>query len=246
MCTVAVAIGGDRRWPLVVAANRDERLGRDSESWALRELPGGRLAAAPRDREAGGTWAGVASSGLLVAITNFHAPGGRFPDRSLRSRGELVSQALAARSVAEARERAGAGDAARYNPFHLLVLDGAGGFLWRWDGDRAAVDELGPGLHVVTERDPFGRCPRGEWVRSHWPLDATPARLRELLSAHGEPPGAYPCLHLGDRYGTRSSFVLRLAPDLGLSELFVADGPPCVAPWEDRSALLGELAARKA
>src|SRR5512143_3766286 len=101
MCTVAVAVGGDRRWPLVVAANRDERLGRASEGWALRELPGGGCAAAPLDREAGGTWAGVSPGGLLVAITNFHAPGGRFPDRSLRSRGELVSRALSARGLAE-------------------------------------------------------------------------------------------------------------------------------------------------
>ncbi len=242
MCTVAVAVAADRRWPLVVAANRDERLGRPSETWALRALPGDVTAAAPRDLEGGGSWVGVADTGLLVAITNYHSPDRRFPDRTLRSRGELVSAALAARTVAAARELARATDAARYNPVHLLVLDGGGGFLWRHDGARAAIDALGPGLHVVTERDPEGRCPRGEWVRARWPLDLSPARLRELLSAHGNPEGDLPCIHLGEVYGTRSSSILRLAPSLAHSELYVADGPPCVTPLEDRSRLLADLA----
>jgi len=244
MCTVAVAVAADRRWPLVVAANRDERLGRPSEGWALRDLPGGGRAAAPRDLAAGGTWVGVADSGLLVAITNFHAPDGRFPDAALRSRGELVSAALSARTVAAARTAARATDAARYNPFHLLVLDGSGGFLWIHDGARAELEELGPGLHVVTERDPHGRCPRGEWVRSRWPLDPSPPRLRELLAAHGEPARDLPCIHMGEVYGTRSSFILRLAPALEHSELLAADGAPCAAPFEDRSRLLVELASR--
>jgi uncharacterized protein with NRDE domain len=246
MCTVAVAVAADRRWPLVMAANRDERLGRASESWALRELPGGVRAASPRDLEAGGTWVGVADSGLLVAITNYHAPDRTGPDRSLRSRGELVSAALSSRRLAAARERARATEAARYNPFHLLVLEGAGGFLWRFDGARAEIEDLGPGLHLVTERDPHGRCPRGEWVRGRWPLDASPGRLRQLLSAHGEPQGDLPCIHLGEAYGTRSSFVLRMARALEHSELYVADGPPCVTPMEDRSRLLAELGGRSA
>jgi uncharacterized protein with NRDE domain len=244
VCTVAVAVGADRRWPLVMAANRDERLGRPSEGWALRELPGGVRAAAPLDLLAGGTWVGVADSGLLVAITNYHPPEGGFPDRTRRSRGELVSAALASRTVAAARAGARATDVARYNPFHLLVVEAGGGFLWRHDGTRAELEELGTGLHLVTERDPHGRDPRGEWVRARWPLDPSPPRLRELLSAHGEPSGDFPCIHMGELYGTRSSFILRLAPRLEHSELLVADGAPCIAPFEDRSRLLGELAAR--
>ena len=80
MCTLAVALGADRRWPVVVAANRDERLGRPSEGWALRDGAGGPRYAAPRDAEAGGTWIGVAQTGLLVGITNYYSPDDRFPD----------------------------------------------------------------------------------------------------------------------------------------------------------------------
>lgn len=242
MCTLAVALGTDRRWPLVAAANRDERLGRPSEGWALRDLPGGGRAAAPRDVEQGGTWIGVSRAGLFVAITNFHAPDDRFPDRSRRSRGELVSSALAAPSLEAAREAARAADPHRYNPFHLLVARGAEGFLWRYDGERAGLDALGPGLHVVTERDPLGRGPRGEYVRSRWPVEPRPERLRELLAAHGEPPWDYPCLHLGAVYGTRSAAIVRLTPALEHAELYVADGPPCAALFEDRSRLLADLA----
>lgn len=237
-------MGADRRWPLVVAANRDERLGRPSESWALRELGGGSCAVAPRDVEHGGTWIGVADGGLFAAITNYYSPEGRFPDRGRRTRGELVSAALTARSTEAARAAVRALDPHRYNPFHLVVATGAGGFLWRYDGRRAEMDEVGPGLHVVSERDPHGRGPRAEYVRAHWPVDLSPGKLRQLLAGHGRPEQDFPCVHLGTEYGTRSSAVLRLASSLDHSELYVADGSPCVAPFDDRSRLLAELAAR--
>jgi len=242
MCTLAVALGVDRRWPLVVAANRDERLARPAESWALRELPGGARGAAPRDVEAGGTWIGVGAQGLFAALTNYHVPDRRFPDPSRRSRGELVLAVLAAGSLDAARRAVQALDAGRWNPFHLVASDGRDAFLWRHDGERTGLDPLGPGLHLVTERDAQGRGPRGDWIRSRWPLDLSPTRLRELLSGHGEPPGDTPCIHHGEQYGTRSSAILRLAPALAHSELLVADGPPCTAPFEDRSRLLAELA----
>jgi len=246
VCTIAAAVGTDRRWPLVVAANRDERLRRPAEGWALRQLPGGLRAALPRDQEHGGSWIGVAETGLFVAITNYHSPESRFPEPNRRSRGALVTAALGAGTLEEARAGARATDVERYNPFHLLVLQGAGGFLWRYDGSRAAIEEVGPGLHLVTEGDPYGRGPRGEWLRDRWPMDLAPARLRELLASHGEPARDYPCIHMGDVYGTRSASILRLAPSLAHAELYAADGPPCTAPLEDRSRLLAELASGRA
>lgn len=243
MCTLAVAFQVDRRWPIVAAANRDERLGRPSSGWALREGEGGRYAA-PADLVAGGTWMGLSDRGVLAGLTNYHAPHDWYPDAARRSRGEIVALALAAPSAGEARARLAAMDPARWNPFHLLVADARSAFLWRWDGEAAALDELAPGLHVVTERSPDGSCPRGALVRARWPLEPSAERLRELLALHGPDGAAATCIHGDPAYGTRSAAVLRLAPELGGSELLVADGRPCTTPFEDRSRLLAALARR--
>ncbi len=241
MCTLAVALGTDRRWPLVVAANRDERLGRPAEGWALREGPDDLRYAAPRDLLAGGTWIGVSASGLFAGVTNFHAPD-HPADPARSSRGELVRLALASGSTAGAHRALSSLPASRFNPFHLLVADGAGALLWWFDGDEAGFETLGTGLHLVTENSPVGDCPRGKAVRAGWPVDHSLPDLRRLLSEHAGPERVPTCIHAEPVYGTRSSAVLRLAPSLSHSELFVADGPPCVTPLEDRSRLLGALA----
>jgi len=244
VCTLAVAFRTDRRWPIVVAANRDERLARPAEGWALRDAPGAPRYAAPRDTTAGGTWIGLSARGLFAAVTNYHAPVAWYPDPGRRSRGDLVGLALSHPTAATAREALAPLAADAFNPFHLVVADRSSAFLWRYDGGAAAWDALGPGLHVVTERTPDGRCPRGELVRARWPLDASPARLREMLSLHAAaaPAGAETCVHGEPIYGTRSSTVLRVADDLGATELFASDGPPCTAPLEDLSGLVAALA----
>jgi uncharacterized protein with NRDE domain len=242
MCTLAVALGADRRWPVVVAANRDERLGRSSEGWALRSAPGGLRYAAPRDLEAGGTWIGVSERGLFAGLTNYHAPFDWYPDRSRRSRGGLVPLILAQPDVSSARRTVERLDPAAYNPFHLLVADASSAFLWWYDGEGAALEKLGPGLHLVTETSPHGVGARGDLVRSRWPVDLSPARLREVLVLHQPPNVAGTCLHHDPLYGTRSAAVLRLAQELSASELHEIEGRPCTTPPADRSALLQRLA----
>jgi uncharacterized protein with NRDE domain len=241
VCTLAVAFQIDRRWPLVVAANRDERLGRAAEAWAVREPGGGPRYAAPRDLLAGGTWIGVSARGVFAAVTNYHLPSGSPPDPKRRSRGELVGTALLHATAGEARAALLGGEAASFNPFHLVVADAQRAFLWRYDGEAAALSDLDPGLHVVTEDAPDDRGPRGAMVRSRWPLDHDTLRLRQILSVH-EPRPAATCIHADPLYGTRSSSVLRLAASLAASELYTSDGRPCVSPFDDRSRLLASLA----
>ncbi len=241
MCTLAVSLGTDRRWSLVVAANRDERLGRPAEGWALRQGADGLRYAAPRDLLAGGTWIGISAGGLFAGVTNFHAPD-HPADPSRSSRGELVPLALAGGSVAGARRALSSLAASRYNPFHLVVADRESALLWWFDGETAGLETLGKGLHLVTENSPLGRCPRGETVRAGWPVDHSLAGLRRLLSVHAGPARVPTCIHAEPVYGTRSSAVLRIAPSLAHSELYATAGAPCVTPLEDHSHLLGALA----
>ena len=243
MCTLALAWRVDRRYPIVVAANRDERLGRPAEGWAVRDgARGGPRLAAPRDVRAGGTWIGLSSRAVFAGLTNYHAPLEWYPDLSRRSRGELVGLALAAPDAASAREALRGENAARWNPFHLVVADARDAFLWWYDGERSALVSLAPGLHVVTERSPEGACPRGDLVRARWPLDVSALRLRELLTVHAPPQASATCIHRDPEYGTRSSAILRVTGEVATSELYAADARPCVATLEDRSDVLAALA----
>jgi uncharacterized protein with NRDE domain len=69
MCTLAVGWRIERRWPIVVAANRDERLGRAAEPWALGDGGGGIRLDSPRDAVAGGTWIGLYACGVFAGLT---------------------------------------------------------------------------------------------------------------------------------------------------------------------------------
>lgn len=94
MCLVAIALDQSRRFPLVIAANRDEYFKRPAArlSWwspgaGLPDILGG------RDLEAGGTWLGLTARGRLALITNVRDPANRDPNAP--SRGGIVTRWLA-------------------------------------------------------------------------------------------------------------------------------------------------------
>lgn len=93
MCLVAIALDQSRRFPLVIAANRDEffqrpaaRLAWWSPGAGQPDILGG------RDLEAGGTWLGLTAKGRLALITNVRDPVNRDP--SAPSRGSIVTRWL--------------------------------------------------------------------------------------------------------------------------------------------------------
>lgn len=94
MCLVALAIDQSRRFPLVIAANRDEYFKRPAArlAWWTPET-GGPAVLAGRDLDGGGTWMGMTAAGRLALVTNHRDPGRIDPQAP--SRGRIVLEWLA-------------------------------------------------------------------------------------------------------------------------------------------------------
>jgi uncharacterized protein with NRDE domain len=245
VCTLIAAVSAFAGTPLVVAANRDERL--DRAASGPRIWPGPPRFVAPRDEVAGGTWLGVNAHGLFVGVTN-RAAHPRDPTR--RSRGALVVEALAARSAKELHATLAAIDARAFNGFHLFYGDREGAHVTWSDGELLTQASLSPGLHVVTERSFGGATPARElWIRAAWARDvagrgATPETLGPILAHHDDAdPFASVCVHAeAFNYGTRSSSILVLEDDLPKSELWWAEGRPCATSFRRVDELATVLA----
>lgn len=141
MCLIAFAIGAHPRWPLVIAANRDEQYDRPTAALALWTSPSGRLIASGRDERAGGTWLGISASGRVAMLTNVREPG---PLARARSRGELPMAWLETDQAAE--PFMAAMDWQAYSGFNLVIGDLIGG-QWHWISNRQpTASGLLPGL----------------------------------------------------------------------------------------------------
>jgi hypothetical protein len=147
MCTVLLLLRPGDAWPLLIGANRDERLDRAF-------LPPGRYwpdaprIVAGRDVLGGGSWFGVNDDGVVATIVNGMDRLGPLAGKA--SRGELVVRALRARDARSAANAIGAGGAGRYRGFTLLVADRTAAFAVSSDERIMRVDELAAGHHMVT------------------------------------------------------------------------------------------------
>ncbi len=142
MCVLALAWHAHPRWPLIVAANRDEYHARPSAPLARWEGEAGIIAG--RDLQSGGTWLGVSDSGRLVTVTNRRGYGGPDPDKA--SRGALVADLLAGAGRYADPAHAELQD---FNPFNLLVADGE---TLRFLSNRpeSIRTTLGPGIYGLS------------------------------------------------------------------------------------------------
>jgi hypothetical protein len=240
MCSLVTWIGVFPGAPLVVAANRDERLGRPSTG--PQRWPTTPALVAPRDELVGGTWWAVNEHGLFVGVTN---RAGTPPDPARRSRGLLVTDVARARTVDEAEAILRAIEEDAYNGFHLFACDARAGVRAIAADGAPSIARVGPGLHVLTEWS-FGAGPpdRPDAVVAAFeaiPRDALDLEmLARTLARHGETPQSSVCVHIDALdYGTRSSTLLVLGGPR--PTLRFADGPPCRTAFEDLSSLLEDL-----
>jgi hypothetical protein len=151
MCTVVVSIGSSPAWPLLFAANRDERLDRASRPPAC-HWPDAPDVFGGLDVLAGGTWLAINRQGVVAAVLNRSGTLGPAPGK--RSRGELPLIALRHRTARSAANALAALDGGAWRSFNMIVGDVDGAYYVRGLGDALVdVHPLTQGVHMVTAQD---------------------------------------------------------------------------------------------
>jgi uncharacterized protein with NRDE domain len=265
VCLLVVVSRLDPGAPLVIGANRDEQLVRPATAMTVLHDAHPRILGG-RDEEAGGTWLAVNEHGVAAGLTNRPSPGGRDPAK--RSRGELPL------ALAHHRDAASAVDEfvtryrpADYNPAWLLIGDRTALYALDMTGsaptDRASVESLGPGIHILENNPLHAESPKADHVREllgdagAFEGDDLLERIRSVLVDHTVPGLAAQtgsglsddnvrvrpvqtlaaCVHT-DTYGTRSSTLVRVPSEPTTHpQVWVADGHPCTSPFVDVSDL---------
>ena len=147
MCLIALALDQQRRFPLVIAANRDEFFDRPAARlawWA--PSPDAPAILAGRDLQAGGTWLGLNAAGRMAMLTNLRRPAR--PEAGAPSRGGIVplwlrGELRADRFWAQIAQ-------SDHNPFTLIAADFANGECWWGTLAEPAPRRLERGLYGLS------------------------------------------------------------------------------------------------
>lgn len=159
MCLILFAYKYVPGFRLVLAANRDEFLDRETAplgyNFADERVIGG------KDLQGGGTWLAVAAGGRLGAITNYRDPSQVRSDAP--SRGEIILNFLSSQKGAreylfDLRE-----ESCRYNGFNLLLDDG--NELLHFSNISKEITTITPGIHGLSNHllnTPWPKIRRGK------------------------------------------------------------------------------------
>jgi len=154
MCSIIVINHHYKSFPLVIASNRDEDIGRPSSGVQL--LSTDPLIMGGRDDLKGGTWLAVNGHSLFVAITNQ----GTTNDK-LETRGKIVMEALKSTSLNDLIEFVESIDPSIYNGFNLVFGNQNKIFLAQsYILHSVVIKELNNGVHTISNDMVFNTSPR--------------------------------------------------------------------------------------
>ena len=237
MCTVIVSINPGHHWPLLIAANRDERLDRPWQAPG-RHWPDHPQIVGGRDGLGGGSWLAVNDKGVAAAVLNRVGSLGPAPGK--RTRGDLPLVGLSHDTAAAAAEAVASLDAGTMRSYNMVVADREEAFYLCGLGyGHAEIRRLEPGMHMIATAGPDDmKIPR---IARHLPRfrsAPTPeppdwGSWIALLSDRSLPAGSELNIPPRSGFGTSNSSLLGVPDDCHApaSWLF-AGGPPDRAPFE--------------
>lgn len=203
MCLIALAHRASERFPLILAANRDEdydRASHDAHFWPdFPDILGG------RDAVLGGTWLAITRQARFAAVTNL-----RGAVRRTKSRGFLVSD-FVTRGVIPS-------DVHEYAGFHLIAGDADGDVVYVTPEQR---ETLVPGVYG------FSNAPLNEnWPKTEFAIESmrnaltiedaeelVDTTMRFLTTSRGIGDRESEIFIADERYGTRASTVIVVSAD---------------------------------
>jgi uncharacterized protein with NRDE domain len=201
MCLIAFAMDHHPRYRLVLAANRDEFLERETEPAHFWDDASHLLAG--RDRRAGGTWLGITLGGKLAAVTNYRDP--RTQVDNPPSRGSLVADYLRDETMTPADLQGyllRRGD--DYDGFNLIY--GTISELHYFTNRGGSSGPVTPGNHALSNH----------LLDTRWPKLVEARNRLETILQHDE-PGLAELFHV---MSDPSPFADELLPDTGVGPEF--------------------------
>tara|TARA_Y100001970_G_scaffold294373_1_gene452197 strand:- start:104729 stop:105475 length:747 start_codon:yes stop_codon:yes gene_type:complete len=238
MCTAIILRRPNHRWPLILAANRDEMRDRDWEApgrhWnSCRQIIGG------RDKVAGGSWIGINDYGLVAVILN--RSGSLGPSKNQSSRGNVVVNALKYSTPSQAISTLLEKGLDQYSGFNLLIADTSECLWLRHDTkSHPQVKNVQNGLSMITNRDLNDQtCPKISYYKNKFTSAKSPniesgdlSDWEKILSddegnSSSRAKNTAICLNTPD-YGTVNSSIIgmRIYNSRPQSVFFFCDGAP--------------------
>ena len=225
MCLVLIAYKSHPRYPLIIAANRDEfynRPTRQAHYWEDHpQILGG------RDLEKGGTWMAIDIQGRVAAVTNYREPSDK--RGNLSSRGFLVTDFLFGKANPEKYLSALSTRVRDYDGFNLFAGDTSSLYIYGSYRDRPVL--LEEGIHGISNGDldyPWPKVSRGKQavknvIESNEEIKHDllfPVLLDREIPDEADLAGTdtdkelermlAPVFIVGNEFGTRSSTVLTI------------------------------------
>jgi uncharacterized protein with NRDE domain len=146
MCLILIGYKISNKYPLILAANRDEFYQRPTAPMHFWENNPGILAG--KDLEQGGTWLGLNKIGRFAALTNYRDPGSL--KQNAPSRGEIIIDYLVSKKSSQTHFKDFKKKSAAYNGFNLVFGD-TDELFW-FSNLKNKMEQITPGIHGLSNK----------------------------------------------------------------------------------------------